>query len=153
MGNASDTSAVFASTISKEHDILMGSLYSVFCKSTQQAQISAVSPSLTSCLHDKSPQVNNLSFLLFFFYRYTVPHGQLHSATCCISQAVDLEASWVLHHQSLHQWPWDDALFIPIGNTVIFFTQVSHIPLLSFYFIPLIMRNIKLISQWTINWL
>ncbi|XP_029281972.1 opsin-5-like [Cottoperca gobio] len=31
MGNASDTSAVFASTISKEHDILMGSLYSVFC--------------------------------------------------------------------------------------------------------------------------
>lgn len=39
MGNASDTSAVFASTISKEHDILMGSLYSVFCKSTQQANI------------------------------------------------------------------------------------------------------------------
>ncbi|KAK2851757.1 hypothetical protein Q5P01_008033 [Channa striata] len=31
MGNASDASAVFASTISKEHDILMGSLYSVFC--------------------------------------------------------------------------------------------------------------------------
>ncbi|KAM8753616.1 opsin 7, group member d [Acanthopagrus schlegelii] len=31
MGNASDTSAVFASSISKEHDILMGSLYSVFC--------------------------------------------------------------------------------------------------------------------------
>nr|XP_040048279.1 opsin 7, group member d isoform X3 [Gasterosteus aculeatus aculeatus] len=31
MGNASDTSAVFASTISKERDILMGSLYSVFC--------------------------------------------------------------------------------------------------------------------------
>ncbi|KAI4796203.1 hypothetical protein KUCAC02_029393 [Chaenocephalus aceratus] len=31
MGNASDTSAVFASTISKEHDILMGSLYGVFC--------------------------------------------------------------------------------------------------------------------------
>ncbi|KAL7398051.1 hypothetical protein ABVT39_003516 [Epinephelus coioides] len=31
MGNASDTSAVFASTISKEYDILMGSLYSAFC--------------------------------------------------------------------------------------------------------------------------
>ncbi|KAL3059504.1 hypothetical protein OYC64_014168 [Pagothenia borchgrevinki] len=31
MGNASDTSAVFASTISKEHDIIMGSLYGVFC--------------------------------------------------------------------------------------------------------------------------
>lgn len=34
MGNASDTSALFASTISKEYDIFMGSLYSVFCKST-----------------------------------------------------------------------------------------------------------------------
>ncbi|XP_032376003.1 opsin-5 [Etheostoma spectabile] len=31
MGNASDTSAVFASSISEEHDILMGSIYSVFC--------------------------------------------------------------------------------------------------------------------------
>ncbi|CAN9515427.1 unnamed protein product [Ophioblennius macclurei] len=31
MGNDSDTSAVFASTISKEYDILMGSLYAVFC--------------------------------------------------------------------------------------------------------------------------
>ncbi|XP_029993712.1 opsin 7, group member d isoform X2 [Sphaeramia orbicularis] len=31
MGNASDTSAVFASTISKEHDFLMGSVYSIFC--------------------------------------------------------------------------------------------------------------------------
>ncbi|KAM9856342.1 opsin 7, group member d [Aulostomus maculatus] len=31
MGNASDTSAVFTSTISKEHDVIMGSLYSVFC--------------------------------------------------------------------------------------------------------------------------
>ncbi|XP_040927343.1 opsin 7, group member d [Betta splendens] len=31
MGNASDTSAAFASTIPKEHDIFMGSLYSVFC--------------------------------------------------------------------------------------------------------------------------
>ncbi|XP_069560370.1 opsin 7, group member d isoform X1 [Brachyistius frenatus] len=31
MGNDSDASAVFASTISKEHDILMGALYSAFC--------------------------------------------------------------------------------------------------------------------------
>ncbi|KAG8002481.1 Opsin-5 [Nibea albiflora] len=31
MGNASDTSDVFASTISKEYDVLMGSLYSAFC--------------------------------------------------------------------------------------------------------------------------
>ncbi|KAM6925553.1 opsin 7, group member d [Xenentodon cancila] len=31
MGNASDTSSSFASSISKEHDILMGSLYSIFC--------------------------------------------------------------------------------------------------------------------------
>ncbi len=43
MGNASDTSAVFASTISKEHDILMGSLYSVFCKSTHRANLRCVS--------------------------------------------------------------------------------------------------------------
>lgn len=32
MGNASDTSDVFVSKISKEHDILIGSIYSVFCK-------------------------------------------------------------------------------------------------------------------------
>ncbi|XP_026188930.1 opsin 7, group member d [Mastacembelus armatus] len=31
MENASDTSAVFVSTISKEHDILIGSVYSIFC--------------------------------------------------------------------------------------------------------------------------
>ncbi|XP_039864205.1 opsin 7, group member d isoform X1 [Simochromis diagramma] len=31
MGNASDTSAVLTSTISKEHDIFMGSVYSLFC--------------------------------------------------------------------------------------------------------------------------
>uniref|UniRef100_A0A3P9M731 Opsin 7, group member d n=1 Tax=Oryzias latipes TaxID=8090 RepID=A0A3P9M731_ORYLA len=31
MGNVSDTSSLFASSISREHDILMGSLYSVFC--------------------------------------------------------------------------------------------------------------------------
>ncbi|KAM8829614.1 opsin 7, group member d [Synchiropus picturatus] len=31
MGNASDTSPVFVSTISKEKDILMGAIYSVFC--------------------------------------------------------------------------------------------------------------------------
>ncbi|XP_028309328.1 opsin 7, group member d [Gouania willdenowi] len=31
MGNASKTSDVFASTVSKEYDILMGSLYSIFC--------------------------------------------------------------------------------------------------------------------------
>lgn len=35
MENASDTSAVFTSTISKEHDIFMGSVYSLFCESTQ----------------------------------------------------------------------------------------------------------------------
>lgn len=33
MGNASETSDAFASTISKEHDIIMGSLYSIFRKS------------------------------------------------------------------------------------------------------------------------
>lgn len=32
MENASDTSDVFVSKISKEHDILIGSIYSVFCK-------------------------------------------------------------------------------------------------------------------------
>lgn len=32
MGNASDTSDIFLSKISKEHDILVGSIYSVFCK-------------------------------------------------------------------------------------------------------------------------
>ncbi|KAM3838027.1 opsin-5-like [Diretmus argenteus] len=31
MGEASDTSAVFVSTLPKEYDLLMGSLYSVFC--------------------------------------------------------------------------------------------------------------------------
>ncbi|XP_056449452.1 opsin 7, group member d [Gadus chalcogrammus] len=31
MGNASDASDVFASTISREHDVIMGSLYTVFC--------------------------------------------------------------------------------------------------------------------------
>lgn len=44
MGNASDTSDVFASTISKEHDILIGSLYSVFCKFTQQANFCCIDP-------------------------------------------------------------------------------------------------------------
>lgn len=33
MGNASDASDIFLSKISKEHDILIGSIYSVFCKS------------------------------------------------------------------------------------------------------------------------
>lgn len=32
MGNASDTSDAFSSKISKEHDFLIGSIYSVFCK-------------------------------------------------------------------------------------------------------------------------
>lgn len=32
MGNASDASDVFVSKISKEHDILIGSIYSVFCE-------------------------------------------------------------------------------------------------------------------------
>lgn len=32
MGNASDASDIFLSKISKEHDILIGSIYSVFCK-------------------------------------------------------------------------------------------------------------------------
>lgn len=49
MGNASDTSAVFASTISKERDILMGSLYSVFCKSTTRKAAGAPCPA-----HDQS---------------------------------------------------------------------------------------------------
>ncbi|TKS76858.1 G-protein coupled receptor 136 [Collichthys lucidus] len=39
MGNASDTSDVFASTISKEYDNLMGSLYSAFCEWTQRANL------------------------------------------------------------------------------------------------------------------
>lgn len=43
------------------------------------------------------------SVFILFPYRYTVPHGQLHPATCCISQAVNLEASRVLHNQSRHQ--------------------------------------------------
>ena len=156
MGNASDTSAVFISTISKEHDILMGSLYSVFCKShthihTRWANLCCFDPSLTP---DKSPlahrQLNrSLSFL---FYRCTVPHGQLHPATCCVSQAVDLEAGRVLHHQSFRQWPWDGALFIPFSNTVVLHTQVSHIGLLSFHFKSPIL-SIKLISQGTITWL
>lgn len=91
------------------------------------------------------------SVFIMFPYRYTVPHGQLHPATCCISQAVDLEASRVLHHQSLHQWPWDDTLFIPAGNYVILFTQVSHIPLVPLYLISPIWRNMRLISLLKLN--
>lgn len=32
MGNASDASDIFLSKISKEHDVLIGAIYSVFCK-------------------------------------------------------------------------------------------------------------------------
>lgn len=39
--------------------------------SSHNKHISAVSPSLTSCLHDKSPQVHNLS--LFFFLQVYCP--------------------------------------------------------------------------------
>lgn len=42
MGNASDTSDVFASTISKEYDNLMGSLYSAFCEWTQRANLCVI---------------------------------------------------------------------------------------------------------------
>lgn len=62
---------------------------------------------------------------LLFFHRCTVHHRQLHTATCCLSQAVNLETSRVLHHQSLHQWPWDDTHFTSTGHTIGVFTQVS----------------------------
>lgn len=128
MGNASDTSAVFASTISKEYDIFMGSLYSVFCKSTWNA-------SLCSVHHLLTPNSISPSFY-FFKYRRTVSHGQLRPATCCVSQAVDLEASRVLHHQSFYQRPWDDAVFIPTGSAISFFTQVRHVSLLLSSLLP-----------------
>lgn len=35
MANISDPSDVFVSTISKEHDIVMGALYSIFCEFTR----------------------------------------------------------------------------------------------------------------------
>lgn len=46
MGNASDTSAAFASSIPREYDIFMGSLYSIFCKSTQHTNLHYLDPSL-----------------------------------------------------------------------------------------------------------
>lgn len=133
MGNASDTSAEFASRIPKEYDIFMGSLYSVFCKSTQHANLYYMDHLLWGQI-PRGERCVAIHFNPFFFYRYTVCHGQLHSATCCISQAVDLEASGVLHHQSLYQWPWDDTVFIPTGNTISFFAQVPE--LLLFFTLP-----------------
>jgi len=90
-------------------------------------------------------RTTSASIPLSSLYRCPLPPGQLHSAPCRISQAVDLEASGVLHRQSLHQWPWDDALFIPTGHTISFYTQVSHAapPPLFFLF-----SRIKLLSQW-----
>lgn len=114
MGNASDTSDVFVSKISKEHDILIGSIYSVFCKF---AAFHRPSGRFLSCTDPTS---------VFFLSpcRYTVPHGQLHTAASCVSQALDAEAGWVLHRQPLHQRPGHDAHFVSSGDTVIFFTQV-----------------------------
>lgn len=56
--------------------------------------------------------------------RHTVPRGQLHTAASCVSQEVDAKAGRVLHRQSLHQRPGDDAHFVSSGNSLIFFTQV-----------------------------
>lgn len=58
--------------------------------------------------------------------RFAVPHGQLHSAPGCVSQAVDAEAGRVLHHQSLHQRPRDDAHLVSFSDTVVLFAQVCH---------------------------
>lgn len=127
MGNASDTSAVFVSTISKEQDIFMGSVYSAFCKSEWKC-----APPLQ--MHTDLCEISSLSPR-----RFTVPHGQQHPATCCVPQALDLEAGRVLHHQPLHQRPWDDALSVPTGHTVRLCTQVlyvcTHPPLCLFCFI------------------
>lgn len=118
MGNASDTSVVLTSTISKEHDIFMGSLYSLFCESTQY-----LCWFFCFCFFMLYPSLAQLNLL--FFHRYTVHHRQLHTATCCLSQAVNLETSRVFYHQSLHQWPWDDTHFTSTGHTIGVFTQVS----------------------------
>ena len=49
MGNASDASSLFASRISKEKDILMGSLYSVFCEFTKRNDLQCVNLLPTRC--------------------------------------------------------------------------------------------------------
>lgn len=129
MANISAPSDVFASTISKEHDIVMGSLYSIFCESTRpsshcttsrirssfgcvKAQIPAVAKCQSSLTHPCGP------------HRHPVPNGQLHSATGGVSQALDLEASRVFHHQPVHKWPRNDPVPVPTGHSVHLFTQV-----------------------------
>lgn len=110
MGNASDTSDVFVSKISKEHDILIGSIYSVFCKS--------------AAFHAPCGCFLSQQCVFLSPCRYSVPHGQLHPAASRISQAVHAEAGRVLHRQSVHQRPGDDAHLVSSGDTVFFFTQV-----------------------------
>lgn len=110
MGNASDTSDVFVSKISKEHDILIGSIYSVFCK--------------FAAFHAPCARFLSQQRVFSSPCRYSVPHGQLHPAASRISQAVHAEAGRVLHRQSVHQRPGDDAHLVSSGDTVFFFTQV-----------------------------
>lgn len=83
MANISDPSAVFVSTISKEHDIVMGSLYSIFCEFARPAQhcttwhmgsssssVQARIPVVAECQAQLTPPIGP--------HRPTVPHGQLH---------------------------------------------------------------------------
>lgn len=65
-------------------------------------------------------------FFFLFSQRYPVPHRQLPSAACCFSQEINFETSRVLHHQPLHQRPWDDPVSVSTGDTVGLFTQVSR---------------------------
>lgn len=113
MGNASDASDIFLSKISKEHDILVGSIYSVFCKlaARRGRLLSRADPN---------------GVLLCPPPRSAVPHGQLRSAPGCVPQALDAEAGRVLHHQSLHQRPRDDAHLVSLGDTLVLFAQVCH---------------------------
>lgn len=139
MGNAPDTSAAFHSTISKEHDVVMASLYTVFCEFEPTRELEATK----TCAGERLLTVLGV----FSLHSCTVPPGQLHSATCCISQAINLETSRVLHHQSVHQRPWDDAGFVPTGDSISLFTQVPHITALLLTHVFYVGKNSKFSNQ------
>lgn len=126
MANTSDPSGVFVSTISKEHDIVMGLLYSIFCTLTRPP--SHIRSSFSWAVQPRIPVVAKCQAWLTHPRgpcRHPVPGGQLHSATGGVSQALDLEASRVLHHQSVHKWPRNDAVSVPAGHSVNLLTQVT----------------------------
>lgn len=145
MGNASDTSAVFASTISKEHDILMGSLYIIFCKSTQQANLCYVDLLLTSCLTIPE-QVHNLQpssiSLLFFFTGILSLMGNCILLLVAYHKRSTLKpAEFFIINLSISDLGMTLSLF-PLAIPSAF----SHRYLL-FYSTSPIIRNIKFISQ------